>query len=141
MIGVSTNAAEVAATLEARRAALSDAVAQGMRSALLKVEQLAVRNLSGGGDPWTYPVPVRMGNLRRARTVQQPEPGIGIITFLAPYATAIETGQNITQWAGRGKTKLVQKPERPFAQRAVEEAKPEQFVINAVVSVVQGGAV
>lgn len=139
MIGVNENSDEVAATLAAKAQAIPNAVARGVRSALLKVERLAVRNLSGGGEPYSYPVPVRTGNLRGARTVQQPEPGIGLITFTASYATAVETGK-VTQWAGRGKTRQVQKPERPFAQRAVEEAKPEQFVIDAVVSVIRGQA-
>jgi len=137
MIEVTSNADDVAGTLAARQAAVSEAVRTGVRSALLAIEREAVKNLSGGGAPWTYPVPVRTGNLRGARTVQQPEPGIGIISFTAAYAWAIHSG-NVTQWAGRGKTRQVQNQARQFAQDAVDKVDPDKYVIGAVASVVRG---
>lgn len=136
MIGIQTNAPEVAAAIAAKRDAIAAAVQKGMRSALLAVETEAVKNLSGGGKPYSYPVPVRTDNLRRARTVQQPEPGLGLIAFTADYAWAIETGK-VTEWAGRGKTRIVQRTPRPFAADAVETVDPAHFVIEAVAEVIE----
>lgn len=136
MINITTNAPEVAATIAAKRDAIAAAVQKGMRSALLAVEADAVKNLSGGGQPYSYPVPVRTGNLRSARTVQQPEPGLGLIAFTADYAWAIATG-HVTEWAGRGKTRTVQRTARPFAADAVESADPARYVIDAVAEVIE----
>ena len=135
MIGIQTNAPEVAAAIAAKRDAIAAAVQKGMRSALLAVEAEAVRNLSGGGKPYSYPVPVRTGNLRRARTVQQPEPGLGLIAFTADYAWAVHSGK-VTQWAGRGKTREVQRTPRPFAEDAVETVDPAHYIIEAVAEAV-----
>lgn len=135
MTAIQTNAGEVASTIAAKRDAIAGAVSKGMRSALLATDSAAVENLSGGGKPYAYPVPVRTGNLRRARTVQQPQPGLGIIAFLAAYAWAIETGK-VSEWAGRGKTRRVQRTARPFAADAVEKADPARYVIEAVSEVV-----
>ncbi|MBR0346032.1 MAG: hypothetical protein IJI03_12320 [Rudaea sp.] len=136
MIDVQTNAGDVAAKFSAKAEAIPDAVGKGVRSWLLATEAQAVRNLTGGGAAWTYPVPVRTGNLRGARTVQQPSPGIGIIQFTAAYAWAIHTGK-VTQWAGRGKTRQVQKTARPFAQDAGDKVPPDKYVIGAVAEVLR----
>lgn len=137
MTQITTNADEVADAIARKASQLSGAVAKGMRSALLAVESAAVKNLSGdlGAEPYAYPVPARTGNLRRDRTVQQPSPGLGIISFLANYAYAVETGQ-VNEWAGRGRTRKVQRQARPFAEDAVKSVQPEHFVIDAVQEVI-----
>jgi hypothetical protein len=131
MIRIGTNADEAAASVRAKRDALPGAVERGMRSALLAVENAAVKNLSGGGVPYSYPVPVRTGNLRGARTVQQPSPGIGIISFTADYAMAVHSGV-VTEFAGRGKTRKVQRTARPFAQDAVDSVDVAGLIIEPV---------
>lgn len=131
MTAITTNADEVAAAIAAKRDAIAAAVQNGMTSALLAMEAAAVKNLSGSGKPYSYPVPVRTGNLRRARTVQQPEPGLGVIAFTADYAWAVHTGK-VNEWAGRGKTRKIQRTARPFAQDAVDSTDPAHYVIDAV---------
>jgi hypothetical protein len=133
MIGITTNADQVAASVERKSAALAAGVQTGMRSALLAVEREAVKNLSGAGSAaaWSYPVPARTGNLKNNRVVSQPSPGVGIIAFGADYAWAIHSGL-VSQWAGRGKSRRVQRTARPFADDAVTKADPAQYVIDAV---------
>lgn len=134
-MGIETNADDVADTVAQKRAGISRAVASGTRSALLAIESEAVKNLSGDGAPFSYPVPVRTGNLRRDRTVQQPEPGIGILAFLASYAWAVHEGE-VGEYEGRGKTKIVQRSPRPFAQDAVDKVDPAHFILEAVDGVI-----
>ncbi len=134
---IETTAEQTAAAIARKRDAISGAVSRGTRSALLAVETEAVKNLSGSNadQPGAYPVPVRTGQLRRDRTVQQPQPGLGLISFMSDYAWAIETGV-VTQWAGRGKTRRAQVGARPFAQDAVDRVDPAHFVIDAVSQVI-----
>lgn len=135
-MGIQTNAAEVAANIERKANALAGAVESGMRSALLATEAAAVKNLSGSNSaaPWTYPVPARTANLKNNRAVSQPSPGVGILAFLASYAWAIHSGV-VNQWAGRGKTRIVQREARPFADDAVAQARPADYVFDAVARV------
>jgi len=137
MAHIETNADEAAAGVARKAAAISSAVGQGMRSALIATETEAVKNLSGSNSdaPYAYPVPVRSGNLRRNRTVQQPSPGLGLINFNSDYAFAVHSGI-VMQFAGRGKSKKVQRPARPFAQDAVDKVDPEHFVLDAVAQAV-----
>ncbi|HZP85862.1 MAG TPA: hypothetical protein VFB54_03515 [Burkholderiales bacterium] len=138
MSGIDTNANDVAAALEAKSAALERSVSVGMSNALAATDREAVKLLSGsnGASPWSYPVPARTGNLRSARDVSQPSPGVGVIAFLADYAYAIYTGV-VSQWAGRGKTRIVQRVARPFADDAVANARPSDYVIDAVEEVLR----
>lgn len=131
MIRIGENSDEAAASVRAKRDALPGAVERGMRSWLLAVEAKAVKNLSGGGAPYSYPVPVRSGNLRGGRTVQQPSPGIGVISFTADYAMAVHSGI-VTEFAGRGKTRKVQRKARPFAQDAVDSTDGASYIIGPV---------
>lgn len=133
MTRIQTNADEVAKRIQAKSDALAEAVRTGTTDALLAVEAAAVKNLSGSNaaEPWTYPVPARTGNLKNARTVKQEPTGVGIIAFLADYAWAIHSGK-VNQWAGRGKTRRVQRIARPFADDAIKTAKPTDYIINAV---------
>jgi len=134
VIRIETNSDEASANVRAKRDAFGGAVERGMRSLLLAVESEAVKNLSGEGAPYSYPVPVRTGNLRGARTVQQPSPGIGIISFTAEYAMAVHSGL-VTEWAGRGKTRKVQRPARQFAQDAVDKIDGAKYIIDPVAEV------
>lgn len=130
---IETTADETAAAIARKAAGIAGAVGQGMRSALLATESEAVKNLSGSNSdaPYAYPVPARTGNLRRNRTVQQPSPGLGLINFDSDYAYAVHSGK-VTEFAGRGKTRQVQRAARPFAQDAIDKVDPPHFVIDAV---------
>ncbi|MDR3389927.1 MAG: hypothetical protein P4L92_23060 [Rudaea sp.] len=133
MTGISTNADDVAARIQGKADRLSAAVATSMRSALLAVEAEAVKNLSGSGSAaaYSYPVPARTGNLKNDRVVSQPSAYLGIIAFLADYAWAVHSGI-VTEFAGRGKTRKVQRPARPFADDAVKAAQPSNYIFDAV---------
>lgn len=130
---LSDNSEQVAAAVAKKAAALPAAVERGTRSGLLAVEADAVKNLSGSNAsaPYSYPVPARTANLRNARSVAQPQPGTGIITFFADYAWAVHSG-NVTEFAGRGKTRKVARLPRPYADDAVKSAHPETYIIDAV---------
>ena len=131
---IETTAEQTADALRAKREQIASAVSTDLRSTLLAVEREAVKRLSGsnGDAPGAYPVPVRTGELRRDRTVQQPSPGVGLIFFNAAYANAIETGENVTQWAGRGKTRRVSREPRPFAQDAIDAVVPSTNALQQV---------
>lgn len=132
-MGIQTNAPQIGDTIQRKADALAGAVSSGMRSALLATEAAAVKLLSGsnGAAPWSYPVPARTGNLKNARLVSQPSPGVGVIAFFADYAWAIHSGV-VNQWAGRGKTRQAQRTPRPFADDAVRQANPASYLFSAV---------
>jgi hypothetical protein len=133
MAGIRTNAELVAANVARVASNMGDAVKSGMTEALLAVERAAVKNLSGelGAAPYSYPVPARSGFLKNNRLVSQPSPGVGIIAFNQSYAWAVHSGV-VTQWAGRGKTRVVQRPARPFADDAVKAVNPASIILDRV---------
>lgn len=133
MISIHTTAEQVAANIQRKADGLSAAVRDGMTDALNAIEREAVKNLSGdlNAKPYSYPVPARSGNLKNNRIVSQPSPGVGIIAFNAAYAWAVHSG-HVTQWAGRGKTRQVDRTPRPFADDAIKAANPAAIVIEHV---------
>lgn len=128
MVTVSSNAGELAAKYRDLEVRLSAALQRGLLAAMSKVEELAQANLSGSGAPFTYPVPVRTGNLR-GQLNAEPITTTAVEVFdTADYARAVHDGV-FTQWAGRGKTRIVDKPARPFLTDALAAADPTQIVV------------
>lgn len=129
MVTMASNAGELAAKYRDLEVRLSAALQRGLLASMSKVEELAQANLSGGGAPFTYPVPVRTGNLRGQLGADQITPTAVEVFDTADYARAVHEGV-FTQWAGRGKTRIVQKPERPFLTDALATADPTQIVLG-----------
>ena len=112
-MSIQTNASEVAAAIAARGPAFGNAVAIGIRAVTQAVHSAAVANLTGSGAAYSYPVPVRKGQLRRSMGTQS-ERTEGFVFNTAAYANAVHTG-NVHQWNG-----MVKQSARPFLDDAVE---------------------
>lgn len=110
--GVETNAAEVAIAVRELGPAMHAALHRGMRKALNRLERHAAINLSGAGAPWSYPVPVRSGNLRRSLRREQRSAVEGYVIAGASYAWAIHEGEMEVGGAMRSYTR------RPFMDDA-----------------------
>ena len=126
---LTSNAGELAAKYRDLAARLDAALQRGLLTAMSKVEELAQANLSGGGAPFSYPVPVRTGNLRGQLGAEQITPAAVEVFDTADYARAVHEGV-FTQWAGRGKTRIVDKQARPFLTDALATADPTQIVLG-----------
>lgn len=112
--------------VQAVLAALDAALASGIKKAATAVNKAAIANLGGNrkAEPWSYPVPVRTpGGLRAQQKMQIETPTIAYVFNTAAYAGAIHSGY-VSEWAGRGKHRMVQRPARPFLDNAVETAQP-----------------
>lgn len=101
---VETNAAEVAIEVRRLGPQLDAALDRAMRLSLNALERNAVRRLSGSGAAWTYPVPVRTGNLRRSLARRQPSALEGLVVNTAAYAWAIHEGEIPVRTPGGGHT-------------------------------------
>ena len=126
---MSSNAGDLATKYRDLEMRLSAALQRGLLAAMSKVEELAQANLSGSGAPFSYPVPVRTGNLRGQLNAEQITPTAVEVFDTADYARAVHEGV-FTQWAGRGKTRIVEKPARPFLTDALATADPTQIVLG-----------
>lgn len=122
-----SNADQLAKRYGARAAAIIGAIRASLRKAALAVERAMVKRLSGSGAPWSYPVPVRTGFLRRSTFVQTPGDALAVVGNSAAYANAIHTGE-VSTWAGRGKHKMQQRQARPYLDDAVKDADPAAIV-------------
>lgn len=138
-ITIDSNAGEVADAIRDRLGELRTAITFHLSRAALAVERAQVRRLSGGGQPYSYPVPVRTGHLRRSTFVRK----LGEFEFAvgntADYAHAVHSGK-VREFAGRNKPRIVQRSPRPFLDDAVEDAKPEDIVSDGIVQTFEGGA-
>lgn len=129
MVSLTSNAGDIAAKYRDLEVRLSAALERGLLASMSKVEELAQANLSGSGAPFTYPVPVRTGNLRGQLNSEQITPTAVEVFDTADYARAVHEGI-FTQWAGRGKTRIVEKPARPFLTDALAAADPTGIVLG-----------
>lgn len=132
-----SNADQLAQRYHARAAALIGAVRASLRKAALAVERAMVKRLSGSGAPWSYPVPVRTGFLRRSTFVQMPDSNLAVVGNSASYANAVHTGY-VSEWAGRGKHRMRMKAEpRPFLDDAVKDVDPASIVRDGIVAALE----
>ena len=120
MAKIDTNAIEVEREFRARADHWDRLLDISMRKSLIALDRESVKLLSGHGDPWTYPVPVRSGNLRRSQRTQQPSPVLGFVLNVAGYARAIHSGL-ISVGRGPGR-KTKQFRARPWLIDAAERA-------------------
>lgn len=128
--------------VQAVLAALDKALAAGLKRAVTTTNKAAIANLGGSrkAEPWTYPVPVRTpGGLRAQQQSQIESPTSGYVFNTADYARAIHTGY-VNEWAGRGKTRMVQRLARPFLDDAVETAQPLMVIQASVEGALQSWA-
>lgn len=128
---IRTNAGDLANLWQRRRLGWLRALRDGVRRAALATERAAAKRLSGISRPWSYPVPVWTGFLRRSMFVRQPSATLAIVGNSADYARAIHTGY-VPTWAGRGKHRMVQKDARPFLDDAITDADPAGIVRGAM---------
>lgn len=124
---VTSNADTLAAQYRRIAAQLSAALQRGLLQAMSAVETAAMHNLSGSGVPFSYPVPVRTRFLLQSLGTHVASPTAVEIFDSAPYARAVHEGV-FSQWAGRGKTRIVQRPARPFLTDALETAQPTEMI-------------
>lgn len=140
MVKWTSNADQLAKRYGARAAAIIGALAKGMRRAALAVERAMVKRLGGSGAPWSYPVPVRSGHLRRSTFVKTPDSTLAVVGNNADYADAIHGGY-VSEWAGRGRHRQRMKAQgRPFLDDAVKDADPEAIVTLAVADALEMAA-
>lgn len=138
-VQVETNAEAIAEAIRTRGDELRRAIGTGLRKAALAVERAQVKRLSGGGEPYSYPVPVRTGHLRRSTFVRKLGEFEYAVGNTASYAYAVHSG-NVNEWAGRGRRRMVSRPARPFLDDAVQDAQPEGIVFDTVEHVFLAGA-
>jgi hypothetical protein len=91
-----------------------------------------VMRLNGGGAPWTYPVPVRTGYLKRSTFVRQPASTVVVVGDTAVYAHAIHEGVIPVRAKGGGYRMAIH-ARRPFLDDAVTDAQPGAIVTEAIV--------
>lgn len=124
---VNSNGEQIAATYRGFAAKLSEALHRGLLKAMSAVEKAALANISGSGAPFTYPVPTRSRFLLQSLGSDVISQTAVEIFDSAPYARAVHEGV-FNQWAGRGKTRIVQRPDRPFLTDALQSAQPTDIV-------------
>lgn len=140
-----SNAADVAKGLDATGNAVERAVRAGVAQGAFAIERAMIDNLSGSGDPYAYPVPVRTGHLRRSSGVEQPQPHLAIVYNGAAYAWAVHTG-NVNEWrshyAGPSDTPsmAVSRRPRPFLDDAVARTPYADIVIRSVIGALRAQA-
>lgn len=125
------NADRIAELYRERAGRWRAAALAGLRRALVAVETAATRNLSGGGKPGSYPVPVRTGNLRRGMGFKLLDDRAGVVFNTARYASAIHGGLQPRKHAGHGASAVYEfdsVPARPFLDDAVDTAKPGELI-------------
>lgn len=133
---------EFGAKVQAVIAALDAALISGVKKAAALTNRAAITNLSGSrkAEPWTYPVPVRTpGGLRANQQMQIESPTSAYVFNTAAYASAIHSGL-VSQWAGRGKHRMVQQVARPFLDDAVETAQPLMVIQTEIVEALSAWA-
>lgn len=131
MTRVTSNADELAAKYRGLPAKLDASQERGLLNAMQAVESAAQDNLGGEGKPFSYPVPVRTGNLRGQLGAEKLSATAAEVFDTADYAWAVHEGV-FNQWAGRGKTRRVHKPARPFLTDALTEAGPTDIIIDDI---------
>lgn len=129
MTRVTSNSADLAAKYRGLPGKLDAALERGLLNAMQAVEAEALHNLSGGGVPFSYPVPVRTGNLRGQLGAEKLSPTAAQVFDTADYAWAVHEGV-FNQWAGRGKTRRVPRPARPFLTDALRSAEPLGVIVD-----------
>lgn len=133
---------EFGAKVQAVIAALNGALQTGVAKAVTLTNNAAIANLSGSrkAEPWTYPVPIRTpGGLRANQHSEMTTPLSGVVFNTSAYAGAIHSG-NVSEWAGRGKHRMVQRLARPFEDDAVETAQPLMVIQTEIEGALQAWA-
>lgn len=107
------------------------ALDRGLSLALVATNRATQKNLMGGAaaEPWSYPVPNRTSNLFTSQQQAKDTPTSGYVFNTAAYAGAIHSGY-VSEWAGRGKHRMVQRLARPFLDDGVETAQPLMVIQN-----------
>ena len=126
-MSLQTNAGKVAAIYAARAARWSMALGRAMLRALTAVEGKAIDLLSGSGAPFTYPIPVRSGHLRRSMGSKLVSQTTGLIFNTASYALPIHEGK---VGRGYGRKGIRNVARRPFAEDALRLAKPGEMIFD-----------
>lgn len=144
MSGMETNAGSVASGIAATGNRVERAVRAGVAQAAFAIERAQINNLSGGGDPYSYPVPVRTGHLRRSAGVEQPHAHHAIVFNAAAYAWAVHSGE-VNEWrshyAGPGEERsmsVLRRP-RPFLDDAVKRTPYLDIVVRSFVGALRAG--
>lgn len=141
-----SNAAAIADNMDRRLATATTAIREGVAKGALAIESAATLNLTGSGEPYSYPVPVRSGTLRRGMGVEQPQAVLAIIFNGVEYAHAVHSG-NVNEWrshyAGPSDdySMTVSRPPRPFLDDAAESTPWADIVIDTVSEKLIGGGV
>jgi hypothetical protein len=123
-------------------AALDAAMKSGVAKAVTLTNNAAITLLGGSrkAEPWTYPVPIRTpGGLRANQHSEMTTPLSGVVFNTSAYAGAIHSG-NVSEWAGRGKHRMVQRLARPFMDDAVDAAKPLMVIQTEIEGALQAWA-
>lgn len=97
MTSITTNAKQLSAKWQARKAALDKAKREGLRNAAILVEREQIKNLSGNGEAGSYPVPVRTGNLRRGAFFDVAHSGFAVVGNTTAYAMPVHSGDLTTK--------------------------------------------
>lgn len=141
---IESNAAAIADAQQRRIGMIEGAIRAGVAKGALAIERAATLNLTGAGEPYSYPVPVRTGNLRRGMGVEQPQPVLAIIFNGVEYAWAVHSG-DVSEWrshyAGPSEnlSMMISRPARPFLDDAVAKTPWADIVIDAVSQKLIGG--
>ena len=131
-----SNAADIANGIDNTGNAIEKAVRAGVARAAFAIERAQIENLSGAGDPYSYPVPVRTGHLRRSAGVEQPAAHVAIVFNSAVYAWAVHAGdvnEYRSHYAGPSDdaTMVVSRRPRPFLDDAVKRTPYIDIVAQA----------
>ena len=117
MTSMDSNAGQIARRFEQRASALPGAVRRGVRDVVLAVERNAVKRLTGGSAaPGSYPVPVRVGHLRRSTGARVLSDTSGMVFNRARYANAIHEG-----FRPYGNPHAAAQAGRPYLDDAVDD--------------------
>ncbi len=127
------NAREISAIYRARQAGLGAGLKRGMRKGLIEVDRESSKLLSGPGSakPGAYPVPIRIGNLRRGGGMRLLSDTSGVVFNRANYARAVHDG--FRAW---GNSRAPHYAGRPFLDDAVAKADPSQYVFAELRAVI-----
>lgn len=91
MVGIVSNAGQIAKRYQRRRQRLDRALGRGLKKAAAAIDREQVDNLSGSGSaaPGDYPVPIRTGTLRGGHFFRVRSERLAIVGNTTEYAVAI----------------------------------------------------
>lgn len=94
-MSIITNAAAIAARMQARARKLESAVTRGLRKIVTQVDREQIKRLGGSNAlaPGAYPVPARTGHLRRETFFEMRSDTLAVAGNSARYAATIHEGK------------------------------------------------